>query len=64
MSIFEEHHYGAFHPLKTGDKWGTDKQCRPRSEAAERGIWTGPPLFANRFNQFFLEYLYYIAWHT
>ena len=23
-----------------------DKQCRPRSDAAERGIWSGSPLFA------------------
>ena len=23
------------------------KQCRPRSDAAERGVWSGSPLFAN-----------------
>ena len=24
-----------------------DKQCRLRSDAAERGVWSGSPLFAN-----------------
>ena len=24
-----------------------DKQCRPRSDAAERGVWSGSALFAN-----------------
>ena len=23
------------------------KQCRPRSDTAERGVWSGSPLFAN-----------------
>ena len=28
-------------------KWVTGKQCRPRSDAAERGVSSGSPLFAN-----------------
>ena len=24
-----------------------DKQCRPRSDVVERGVWSGSPLFAN-----------------
>ena len=28
-------------------KMGTGKQWRPRSDAAERGVWSGSPLFAN-----------------
>ena len=28
--------------------WDIDKQCKPRSEAAECGIWSGSPLFAYR----------------
>ena len=28
--------------------WDTGKQCRPRSDAAERGVWSGPSLFAYR----------------
>ena len=28
--------------------WDIGKQCRPRSDAAERGIWSGSSLFANR----------------
>ena len=27
---------------------GIGKQCRPRSDAAERGVWSGSSLFANR----------------
>ena len=26
--------------------WDLGKQCRPRSDAAERRIWSGPSLFA------------------
>ena len=28
--------------------WNVGRQCRPRSDAAERGIWTGSILFAYR----------------
>ena len=28
------------------------KQCRPRSDAAERGVWSGSPLFANSLTIF------------
>ena len=28
--------------------WDIGKQCRPRSDAAERGAWSGSPLFAHR----------------
>ena len=27
-------------------KWDIDKQCRPRSDAAERSVWSGSTLFA------------------
>ena len=42
----------------------TGKQCRPRSDAAERGVWSGSPLFASSQTIFLQEYLYHIAWHT
>ena len=28
--------------------WNIGKQCRSRSDAAERGVWSGSLLFANR----------------
>ena len=28
--------------------WDISKQCRPRSDAAERGVWSGSSLFADR----------------
>ena len=28
--------------------WDIGKQCRPRSDAAERGVWSGSTLFAHR----------------
>ena len=28
--------------------WDICKQCRPRSDAAKRGVWSGSSLFANR----------------
>ena len=28
--------------------WDIGKQCRPRSDATERGVWSGSSLFANR----------------
>ena len=31
----------------------TGKQFRPRSDAAERGVWSGSPLFANTLTIFF-----------
>ena len=37
------------------------KQCRPRSDAAECGIWSGSSLFANTSAIFLLEYLNLIA---
>ena len=40
------------------------KQCRPRSDAAERGVWSGSPLFANSLAIFLQEYLNLIAWPT
>ena len=37
----------SFNPLKTGDPQRvTGKHCRHRPDAAERGIRSGPPLFA------------------
>ena len=27
--------------------WGIGKQCRPRSDTAERGVWSGSSLFAS-----------------
>ena len=27
-------------------KWDIDKQCRPRSDATERGVWLGSTVFA------------------
>ena len=27
--------------------WDIEKQCRPRSDTAERGVWSGSALFAN-----------------
>ena len=27
-------------------KWDIGKQCRPRSDAAKRGVWSGSTLFA------------------
>ena len=41
----------------------TGKQGRPRSDAAECGVWSGSPLFANRSTIFLQEYLHQIAWH-
>ena len=29
--------------------WDIGKQCRPRSDAAERGVWSVSSLFANRY---------------
>ena len=40
------------------------KQCRPRSDAAERGAWSGSPLFANNSPFFLWEFRNRIAWHT
>ena len=40
------------------------KQCRPRSDAAERGVWSGSSLFANSLAIFLLEYLNLVAWPT
>ena len=34
-----------------------DKQCRPRSDVAKRGVWLGSPLFANSLAIFLMEYL-------
>ena len=28
--------------------WDFSKQCKPRSDAAERGVWSGYPPFAYR----------------
>ena len=28
--------------------WDIGKKCRPRSDAAERGVWSGTPLFVYR----------------
>ena len=39
-----------------------DKQCKPRSDTAEHGVWAGSPLFANSSTVFF-KYLNHI-WHT
>ena len=36
------------------------KQCRPRSDATERGVWSGSPLFANSSTIFLEEYLTYL----
>ena len=33
------------------------KQCRPRSDAADCGVWSGSPLFANSSAIFLQEYL-------
>ena len=33
--------------------WDIGKQCKTRSDAAERGVWSGSPLFAYR--SFFLN---------
>ena len=40
------------------------KQYRPRSDAAECGVWSVSPLFANSSTIFLLEYLNHITWHT
>ena len=40
------------------------KQCRPRSEAAEHGVWSGSPLFANSATIFLWEYLTLTIGHT
>ena len=31
---------------KYSDRQASSKQCRPRSDAAERGVWSGSTLFA------------------
>ena len=46
-------------PLKTGPKRVTGKQCRPRLDATERGVWSGSPLFANS-STIFLKNIYII----
>ena len=40
------------------------KQCRPRSDAAECGVWSGSPLFANSLPIFLQEYVNLIAGRT
>ena len=40
------------------------KQCRPRIDAAERGVWSGSPLFAKSATIFLSEYLNLIAGRT
>ena len=37
----------------------TGKQCRPRSDAAFCGVWSGSPLFATRSTIFLKKYLYH-----
>ena len=46
------------------EQLGPDKQCRPRSDATERGIWSGSPLFANSLAIILQEYLNLIAGRT
>ena len=41
-SILLQTHWGLETPKRV-----TGKQCRPRSDAAECGVWSGSPLFAN-----------------
>ena len=38
--------YFLTHLCLASHKWDIGKQCRPRSDAAECGIWSGPALFA------------------
>ena len=40
------------------------KQCRPRSDAAERGVCSGSPLFANGLAISLQEYVKLIAGRT
>ena len=40
-------HLGLTHCSRETRKRVIGKQCRPRSDAAERGVWSGSPLFAN-----------------
>ena len=36
------------HISLTSHFWDIGKQCRPRSDTAESGVWSGSSLFANR----------------
>ena len=40
------------------------KQCRPRSDGAELGIWSTSSVFANSLAIFLKEYVILIAGHT
>ena len=44
--VFNYSYYLIHCSLET-PKWVIGKQCRPRSDATEWGIWSGSPLFAN-----------------
>ena len=44
--------FGLTHLCLASHKWGIGKQCRPRSDAAERGVWSGSTLFAIRLESF------------
>ena len=41
-------HFPLTHISLASHFWDIGKQCRPRSDATERGIWSGSSLFANR----------------
>ena len=64
ISIWSYRNIALTHCSRETRKRVLGKQCRPRSDAAERGVWSGSPLFANRSTIFLSEYLNLIAWHT
>ena len=39
---------GLTHLSQASFLWGIDRQCRTRSDAAKRGVWSGSVLFAYR----------------
>ena len=44
------------HCSRETPKWVFDKQCRPRQYAAEWGVWSGSPMFANSSIIFLRKY--------
>ena len=46
MSSFSLPENGLTHLCLASYKWDTGKQCRPRSDTTECGVWSGFTLFA------------------